>query len=167
MSKRIYRSLFDSDDVFEVEEVKDNPDISTEGVAATKQDSGEEVKEEKFTLEDCGKAIKALKDEFTEFKKQFEKKDNIEPAGGDKVTKQEPVIDGDDEIVEEGAQTEDAFCEECGKEVGDEEPKEGDTAQAVKDAYSKFTKVNDSKSADPRVATQVAFQKRYDSVANK
>lgn len=165
MGKKVYRSLFDSEDVFEVEELTDDPEVSTEGIATVKKDaSGEPVQ---HTVEDCWDAIQKIADAVG-CKLGKGVTDANEPGESTKVTKQNPTIDTkkDSEEGEEDDETKN-------KKVGDaEEGEEGEeddkgAAKDVKDAYKPFTSVGEKKKVDTAVATQVAFQHRYDAVANK
>lgn len=57
-----------------------------------------------------------------------------------------------------------------GDEDKDDESEGKDRDKAskdVKDAYSGFTRVGEKKVMDTVTATQIAFQSRYDKVANK
>ena len=159
MKKKIYRSLFDSDEVYEVEEITDNPEVSTDNISPVKQDDGCAV-ENGHTIEDCWNAIQKLSDAI--FNKSKKEVDDNEPANTNEVTPQKVEIDksksvNDDEEVEEEEIVEDA----------DESEEDKKSEKEVKDAYSKFAKVSDSVKQDPILATQVAFQSRYNNVANK
>ena len=71
------------------------------------------------------------------------------------IDKSKPVNaqDSDDEDVDKDDEGEDKDGEKASKDV--------------KDAYSGFTRVGEKKVMDTATATQVAFQSRYDKVANK
>lgn len=162
--KKLYRSLFDSDEVYEVEEISDDTEISTEDIAEVKHDEdGCAEKKEAHTIEDCWNAIQKLTDAV--FSNKEEKKEEVkddEPAEANKVEPQKVDIDKsksvNDEEVEEEEVVEDSKPED--------EEDEGEKKE-VKDAYSKFAKVTDSKLEDLQTATQIAFQNRYNKVANK
>lgn len=167
MSKKIYRSLFDSDDVYEVEEISDDTEVSTEGIAEVKHDEdGCESKKEEHTIEDCWNAIQKLQDTLISKKEKEEVKDD-EPATEIKVEEQKANIDksksvnddDEEEKVEEEEVVEDSEDKEDDKK--DEDRKD------VKDSYAAFANVRASKSEDLQAATQVAFQNRYNKVANK
>ena len=143
MSKKIYRSLFDSEDVYEVEELTDNPEVSTEGIATVKKDEGEITNKQLYDL------ICEIRDLF---KKPVT--DN-EPAIENEVAplKQEidktaPVTTNDEDETEK---------------VGEEEK----TSKEVTDSYSKFATGVVNKDKDSVVTAQVSFQNRYNKVANK
>lgn len=158
MTKKVYRSLFDADDIYEVEELTDNPDISESGVAKVKTKDAKSKKDEGGpTLEGCWDAIKDLSAKFdAAFGTGKPKiKDGNEPATGMEVEPLKQEIDGSKPVNAQDADDEDK--DEDGKE----------TSKDVKDAYSGFTRVGDKKIADTATATQVAFQSRYDKVANK
>lgn len=153
MPKKVYRSLFDNNDVYEVEELTDKPAVSTEGVAGVKKDDAEEV-----TMKQLLDALNEIKGLLTEKKVGDAEKvagvgEGNAPAVEANVTKVNPVID-------EAAESKEA--EEKSKEK-DEKGAE----KEVKDAYSQFSVVSGVKKEDPSVSTQVAFQKRYNNVANK
>lgn len=142
MSKKIYRSLFDSEDVYEVEELTDNPEVSTEGIATVKKDEGEITNKQLYDL------ICEIRDLF---KKPVT--DN-EPAIENEVAplKQEidktaPVTTNDEDETEK---------------VGEEEK----TSKEVTDSYSKFATGVVNKDKDSVVTAQVSFQNRYNKVAN-
>ena len=149
MAKKVYRSLFDSDDVYDVDELTDNPDISTSGVAAVKAEDAGEPGVGAHTVEECWDAIQEIRDML---KKGV--KDGNEPAAENKV---EPLNVEIDNAKQVNAQDDDG--EEDNKEVG--------ASKGVKDAYSSFTRVGEKKVVDVATATQVAFQSRYDGVGNK
>lgn len=156
MAKKVYRSLFDSDDVYEVEEINDDPSKSTSGIAEVRKDEdGTEP-----TLKDCWNAIQKLGDAVAELAgKGKEKKDANEPAeenkakeGGSDIDKSKPVNaqDADDGDGDEE------------KDNGEEDGKE------VKDSYKAFTSVGSKSDKEAQVtAVQVAFQSRYDNIGNK
>ena len=167
MGKKIYRSLFDSPDVFEVEELSDEPDTNVQcggeqdNIAKVKASDADEETVSNAQLRDLLKDIlEAIKG-----KKEVSDSDQdpntggstkgCEPAGEMKVESVDPIIDED------------------GADEDDEEKKvkvetETKTEKEVKDAYSNFTKVSGIKdSADLVTSTQVAFQNRYNKVANK
>lgn len=156
--KKVYRSLFDSDDVFEVEELTDNPEVSTEGIAEVKKD--EDGTKTTHTIDECWNAIQEIKASLAGGKV----KDANEPATPDKVEPQKVDID-----KSKAVNATDGFDEDDPTKVGDEskEDEEDDTTKGVKDSYSAFTRVGEKKKVDPAVATQVAFQSRYDRIANK
>lgn len=166
MPKKVYRSLFDADDVYEVEELTDNPDISESGVAKVKTEDAKSKKDEGGpTLEGCWDAIKDLSAKFDAVfgtggsagKPKI--KDGNEPATGMEVEPLKQEIDGSKPVNAQDADGAD-----------DEEDKDEDskvTSKDVKDAYSGFTRVGEKKVMDTATATQVAFQSRYDKVANK
>lgn len=160
MPKKVYRSLFDADDVYEVEELTDNPDISESGVARVKTEDASVKKDEGGpTLEGCWDAIKDLSAKFDAAfgtggsggKPKI--KDGNEPATDMEVEPLKQEIDGSKPVNAQDADDKD----EDGKE----------TSKDVKDAYSGFTRVGEKKVMDTATATQVAFQSRYDKVANK
>lgn len=162
--KKVYRSLFDSDDVYEVEELTDNPEISTENIAPVKQDDGEVPAG--HTIEDCWDAIQKLTDIVMKSSKGV--KDD-EPAVTNEVTpqavdidKSKPVTDEDEDEVNEDEEVED-----CGVKYTDSDGECENEDKSVKDSYSRFAGVKDSVKKDPIRATQIAFQHRYDKVANK
>lgn len=156
MPKKVYRSLFDADDVYEVEELTDNPDISTSGIAEVKtEDAGGPAAG--HTIEECWDAIQGIKDSLEKLTAKSKVKDGNEPATEMKVEEQEIDIDSSKPVNANDSDDEDE----------EEEEVEVKASKDVKDAYSPFTRAGAAKKADPAVATQVAFQKRYDSVANK
>lgn len=140
--KRIYRSLFDADEIYEVEELTDNPEVSTEGIAKVKQDETEI-------------SNKQLWDLLCEVKDLLNGKpigDN-EPEAENKVKPVNPEIDNEEVVT-----TND---EEEIKKVEEE------NERSVKDSYSKFAKDTGAKVDKGITPVKVAFQKRYDAVANK
>ena len=152
MAKKVYRSLFDNDDVYEVEELTDNPDISTSGIAAVKtEDAGGPGAGAGHTIEECWDAIQQIRDMLKDSKGV---KDGNEPAAENKVEPLKMEIDKTNPVNAQDAN-------------GDEDEEDKETSKEVKDAYSGFTRVGEKKKVDPAVATQVAFQSRYDSVGNK
>lgn len=165
MPRTVYRSLFDADDVYEVEELKDNPDISESGVAAVKTEDAKFKKDEgEPTIQDCWNAIKDLSAKFdaafgtggSDGKPKLE--DGNEPATGMEVEPVEAEIDKSKPVNVQDS------------DDGDEEREGKDRDKAskdVKDAYSGFTRVGEKKVMDTVTATQIAFQSRYDKVANK
>lgn len=167
--KKIYRSLFDSDDVYEVEEITDNPDESTDGIAGVK--TSDECGGKEPTVQDCMKAIMGLYDALGIDPKNGKKKvkDGNEPQTETKVTEQKVEIDKSKPVNPQDSDDEDedeADVKDADDEENDEDDK-GDKS-SVKDSYSVFARVGEGdKTADIMTATQVAFQKRYDSVANK
>lgn len=142
MSKKIYRSLFDSEDVYEVEELTDNPDVSTEGIATVKKDEGEITNKQLYDL-------------MCEIRDLFKKPvtDN-EPAIENEVAPLEQEIDKTAPVT-----TND---ENETEKVGEEEK----TSKAVTDSYSKFATGVVNKDKDSVVTAQVSFQNRYNKVAN-
>lgn len=164
--KKVYRSLFDSDEVYEVEEITDNPEISTEEIAEVKQDNDGCESKKEHTVEDCWNAIMKLQDALISKKEEKEEVKDDEPAVESKVEaqkanidKSKSVNDEEEEKVEEEEVVEDSEDEEDDKK--DEDRKD------VKDSYAVFASVRDSKCEDLQAATQVAFQNRYNKVANK
>lgn len=169
MPKKVYRSLFDADDVYEVEELTDHPDISESGIAAVKTEDAKSKKDEGGpTLEGCWDAIKDLSAKFdaafgtggSAGKPKI--KDGNEPATGMEVEPLKMEIDKSEPINAQDSDDEDVDKDDEG------EDKDGEKASKdVKDAYSGFTRVGEKKVMDTATATQVAFQSRYDKVANK
>lgn len=169
MPRTVYRSLFDADDVYEVEELQDNPDISESGVAAVKTEDAKFKKDEgEPTIQDCWNAIKDLSAKFdaafgtggSDGKPKL--KDGNEPATGMEVEPVEAEIDKSKPV--------NAQDSDDGDEDRDDESEGKDRDKAskdVKDAYSGFTRVGEKKVMDTVTATQIAFQSRYDKVANK
>lgn len=144
MGKKVYRSLFDSDDVFEVEELTDEP--APTNPAEPAGGAGNPV----HTVDECWDAIE-----------QLTKKVDDALCGGNRVKDGE---DPDNSTKgKEGETTVKATDEDP-----DADDKSGDDASKdVKDSYSVFAKVGDSKKLDPAVGAQIAFQERYEKVANK
>lgn len=211
MPKKVYRSLFDADDVYEVEELTDNPDISESGVAKVKKDEGGP------TLEGCWDAIKKLSEKFDVAFGTPKIKDGNEPATWMEVEPLKQEIDGSKPVNAQDAR--DAYAvflgggtpyvcfansEASARKFAEESEGDGsratkviklvkntrdydyyvgdprsvpiadadgandkETSKDVKDAYSGFTRVGEKKVMDTATATQVAFQSRYDKVANK
>lgn len=145
MSKKIYRSLFDSDDVFEVEELTDE---TVEEVEAT--DADEDNVSNRQLLDILKDILEAVKGgskvtDSDQNENTGGSTKGCEPAGEMKVEPAKTVIDEDDE-----------------------EKVEVEAEKEVKDAYSQFTRVGAVKdSANFIQSTQVAFQNRYNKVANK
>lgn len=145
MPKKVYRSLFDSDDVYEVEELADNPEISTKGVAEVKADDAGEVTMKQ--LFDILTDIKGLLSDKKVGDANEEGAPSNAPAEEAKVSEAEPVID------------------EAGEE-GEEEDDTKKDKKGVKDSYSGFSRVGEAKKVDAVASTQVAFQNRYAKIAN-
>lgn len=163
-NKKVYRSLFDSDEVYEVTELTDDPEVSSDGVASVKKDSDPEPTKG-HTIEDCWGAIQKIADAVGckldgEDKGKKGVTDANSPAEGNEVTKQNPTLDSEDD--------EDGEEDDKSKKVSDSEDEDDPKApQEVKDAYKGFTSVGEKKKFDIKAATQVAFQNRYNAVANK
>ena len=162
MGKKVYRSLFDSDDVYEVEELTDEPTISTSGVATVKTDDGCGGGSATHTVDECWDAIEKLTKKVDDalFGGKSKVKDGNEPATEMKVEPQKIEIDKTNPVNAQDADPEDD-TKKPAEEGGEDANKE------VKDAYAAFTRIAGSKKVDPATATQVAFQKRYERVANK
>lgn len=164
--KKVYRSLFDSDEVFEVEELTDNPEVSTEGIQAVKtEDRG-------ITLDKVYDMLSEVRDLLRKPKADSEPAVNENtggstggnaPAEENKVERVEPVIDKKAKAKDNEAKEEPATTEEASKVESEPEG----TANDVKDSYSAFTRVGETKKQDTITATQIAFQNRYAKVANK
>jgi len=142
MSKKIYRSLFDSEDVYEVEELTDNPEVSTEGIATVKKDEGEITNKQLYDL-------------FCEIRDLFKKP----------VTDNEPAIENEVAPLKQGIDKTAPVTtndENETEKVGEEEK----TSKEVTDSYSKFATGVVNKDKDSVVTAQVSFQNRYNKVAN-
>jgi len=137
---KVYRSLFDSDDVFEVEELTDTTETESKKI---KQDEGEITNKQIWDLlcemRDtlCAKPVT----------------DN-EPAENNSVSPVKQEIDKEEPVT-----TNDEYESE---KVENEE----EASREVKDTYSKFANNLVNKDSGG-VSTQVAFQNRYAKVANK
>lgn len=171
MKKKLFRNLFDSDDVYEVEEITDDPDISTSGIAQVKKDesgaaTGESEKEP--TIKDCWDAIKKIADAVGCSLSGETKKDSNEPAEGNKVTTKGPDVDKSKSVTTNDSDDEDDETKKVEDEDGTDDTKgEDEKTKEVKDAYSAFARAGEKGKQDIAQATQVAFQHRYDAVANK
>jgi len=143
MSKKIYRSLFDSEDVYEVEELTDNPEVSTEGIATVKKDEGEITNKQLYDL-------------ICEIRDLFKKP----------VTDNEPAIENEvaplKQEIDKTAPVTTNDENETEKVVEEEK-----TSKEVTDSYSKFATGVVNKDKDSVVTAQVSFQNRYNKVANK
>lgn len=150
MSKKIYRSLFDSDDVYEVEELTDNPEVSTKGIATVKQDEGEITNKQIYDL------LCEIRDVL-----------NKPIADNDPAVKTtvEPLKQEIDETAPATTNDEDGTKEPENKEFKKVEEEEK-TSKEVTDSYAKFAGKTVNQDSD-NVAVQVAFQNRYAKVANK
>ncbi len=157
MSKKVYRSLFDSDDVYEVEQLTDTPDISTEGVA--------KVADAEPTLRNVLDAINGLRDAIRG------KLADKEPGDGNKVIDPDLEVDGTKAVNDEDGESGEGKPFEAGgkKAEGKEEGKEGgkEASKDVKDSYSGFANSGKNVVKDQIGETQIAFQNRYNNVANK
>lgn len=156
MPKKVYRSLFDSDDVFEVEELTDDPEISTDDIVEV---NTKDADEDAPTLAKCWDAIKSLNAKMDAMMSGKKVKDGNEPAEEMKVTKVDPEIDNGKLV-----NAQDSEDEEVDKSEEDEEKKED---KEVKDSYSVFARAGKEKVVDTATATQLAFQSRYDKCGNK
>jgi hypothetical protein len=142
MSKKIYRSLFDSEDVYEVEELTDNPEVSTEGIATVKKDEGEITNKQLYDL-------------ICEIRDLFKK----------------PVTDNEPAIENEVAPLKQEIDKTAPVTTNDEDEtekveEEEKTSKEVTDSYSKFATGVVNKDKDSVVTAQVSFQNRYNKVAN-
>lgn len=153
MTKKVYRSLFDSDDVYEVEQLTDTPDISTAGVA--------KVADAEPTLQNILDAINGLRDAI-----RGKVVDN-EPGEGNKVVNPNLEVDGTKAVNDGGEKSGEgeAVAVEGEKAESDEEGKEA--SKEVKDSYSGFANSGKTVVKDHVGKTQIAFQNRYAKVANK
>ena len=165
MAKKLYRSLFDSDDVFEVEELTDEPEISTSGIAQVKTDECGDPKAATatHTVDECWDAIEKLTKKVDDalFGGKSNVKDGNEPATEMKVEPQKVEIDKSNPVNAQDADPSEEDKDKKSEDGGTEASKE------VKDTYAAFAQISDNKKVDPAVATQIAFQKRYEKVANK
>lgn len=166
MAKKVYRSLFDSDEVYEVEELTDEPEISTSGVAAVKTDGcgGPAAGAPVHTVDECWDAIEKLTKKVDDalFGGKSNVKDGNEPATEMKVEPQKVEIDKSNPVNAQDADPEE-------KDAPEDSDKDDDSkaSKEVKDTYAAFTRISGGQKVDPATATQIAFQKRYEKVANK
>lgn len=171
MSKQKIK-LFD-EDIFEVEEIKEDEDVAVEEVP---QEIVTETVEEKHDDEPTLAEIKAMLLEIKDL--LVAKKDSGEEVVEAKEEVKQPDVVGDEDPVEEMKEEEEIIEEQNDCNAKDEEgdklldadeiEEEVKVAKDSKSVYTKFSKVTDS-SAKNNKAEDInkSFQDRYNRAANK
>lgn len=167
MSKKQRIKLFD-EDIFEVEEIKEDEDVAVEEVPQDVIAEPETVTE-KHDDEPTLAEIKAL---LVEIKEMLSVKDDGEEVEAvEEKNAEESDIVGDEDPVEEIVEDEeDVEAEDCGDKLldADEEIEETKVAKDSKSVYKKFSKAKDSNTVATRAnAINKSFQDRYNRAAKK